>query len=281
MNAIRRLAVAAAMLGTAAFPGEAQEVNVGDSYEQVLSVLGPPQGTIKTDHYALLTYERGKVEFRGGKATLVSLVSPEEAVRRREEQARQEAEARRLAAIQREALRQEGLAVLAERRADPELMAQTPAIQVEFWRRFRAKYPDVDCKPEYAAALQQYEAEVAAQERDRQIQADMARLEDRVKDAEQRAAEAEERAQRAQRNYYGTGYYYPGAWYTPAYPVRPAPPHDGGSGPHPGDGVKPTPLPAEKTQKVYKFENAAASHLNAIDYINARLNSRKATKASP
>ena len=196
----------------------ARDVMIGDTLDVVKDALGEPRGYMKSEDYQLLQYERGLVELHDGLVSSVSLVSEQDAEKRRIERERI-AEERRLArATRREELRIEGQEILEQVRNDPEFAALPAAEQVEFWRSFKKRYRDVPPGEEYAAVLERHKQELEQQALEHRI----ADLESRVREAESRVAQAEEEVARAsydnRRRYvsYGTyAYSYP-TYYRPS-----------------------------------------------------------------
>lgn len=222
--ALAAAALCLAWIGRAA----ADEVSIGDTEDRVRQVLGEPGGYIKSGSYQALLYDRGRVELRDGRVTEVELVSAEQAQlqklqRERDRLARAEAEQAR-----REALRIEGLAEKERMLADPVFRASAASEQLDFWRRFRTKYPDVEVDEAYAGALAAWEQERATLQQDQRLldmEKRVAEAEARAREAERSAAAARDEAQR--RVVYASpfvDYYYTpapvvgcGPYYTPRY----------------------------------------------------------------
>jgi hypothetical protein len=223
---------------------------------------------------------------RDGKVTKAELVSSEEAGRRRVLREQRDAEAARLAAERRAALAVEGQALLAEKKADPAFSLLPASEQVEFWRSFRARYPDVNANLEYAAALRRLDEELAKRAVQRESDAAVRDLESRVIAAESRALEAERRADEAERDRerersrYSYGWYYPAAYYTPVvnYPLnpiyptpKPCPPpavHPGPRLPH-SSGVTAT-MRLQNGPAAFNVKNSASLYGNSVDVIQGR-----------
>lgn len=195
------------------------EIQVGDSAEKVRTALGEPRGSIHAGAYALLQFDRGRVELRDGVVASVDLVSDAEATARRLEQAEQYRAAQERQAELREQRRIEGLDVRDRATENAEFLAASGERQIEFWKNFRRSYPDVPVDAEHAAALARRDADRKKEETERRL----AHMEQRVSDAEERARDAEEEAKDARRDarrryvYYGQSY--PVYGYPVVYPI--------------------------------------------------------------
>jgi hypothetical protein len=205
-------------------PVRADEIALGDSEQTVRDRLGAPSGYIGSGSYLLLIYDRGKVEFKDGEVASFDLVSAEEARERkvqREQRRKELAEKREAQRVSRQA---EAVALKEKTLSDPVFIASSVDKQLEFWRSFRRRYPNVPVDAEYAEALAQrkeQQEELAAQER-------LLDMEKRVALAEAEAEEARrdaDEARRSRRYVYPTtphiGYYdYHSA---PSIRIRPGP----------------------------------------------------------
>jgi hypothetical protein len=201
----------------------ADEIQVGDSREQVVAALGAPQGVMKLGGTEILTYERGTIELEQDRVTTFSLLTPEQLTDRRAEAARQ-AEAARIASEQR---RVEGTALRDQKVADAVFMASPAAERLAYWEWFRRTYPEVSVEGEYQSAKAQADEVRRIEEaRTRNV----AELEARVDAAERRAREAEAEAD-DHPAYYVPAYYsdYGGHGYPrpsvgrPGHETRPVP----------------------------------------------------------
>ena len=202
----------------------AADVRPGDDRSAVLRALGEPSGIMQLDGREYLLYERGRVDLVDGKVVETKLITQDQLDMRRARE-REDAKARHMAALAaREARIAEGLSVRSQKLTDPGFLAKSPQQRVDYWRSFRATYPEVDVDGEYSLALRelQVELDTARVEADRRREID--RLEERVAQAEERARDAEREAVEAQRYQYGYGYY--PVVYTPIYnrPTRPCGP---------------------------------------------------------
>ncbi|MCX7590626.1 MAG: hypothetical protein N2255_03255, partial [Kiritimatiellae bacterium] len=201
----------------------AQEVKVGDDLETVVKVLGAPKGWIQAGSVQVYYYDLGRVEMKDGRVTRVELMTPEEAALLAEQrEARLRQQEKELAARRRE-LVAEGMALKEKMLASPDFTNAPASFQVEFWKEFMTRYPDVPVEAEYATAR----ARLAAEEAERRLK----ELEQRVAEAENRARHAEEVADdRARRSDIVVQYYppvqvvpWPIIWYQPCDPSRPTP----------------------------------------------------------
>lgn len=190
------------------------DVSVGDRYFEVVEALGEPTGYIGSDDFQIYYFERGEVTFRDGVVESHSILPEEEALRRREDVAREREERQEREQEARRNRIAEGLAIKEEKTSDPTFNARPASARLAFWRVFRQKYPNVDIDLEYSLAYQEARIERAEQmaeaERDRRLN----ELEQRVMEAEYQAREAEREAERARRPYYADSYVY-------SYPHRP------------------------------------------------------------
>ncbi|MEM8866794.1 MAG: hypothetical protein AAGC73_00870 [Verrucomicrobiota bacterium] len=202
----------------------ASEISLGDSLESTLEKLGTPVGTIELRDKSLLLYPQGEVTLKQDVVTHIDLMTPEEfaADQARMQQEREEwqmhQEKRKAAHLA------EGKALMADRLSS-QTFARLPAKdKVDFWRRFQARYPDVEASTELARALEGYELELAELLKQQQI----AELEARVARAEKEATQAkleterlreEAEAQRS-RTQYGLRYYTDPV-YSPRYHYKP------------------------------------------------------------
>jgi hypothetical protein len=161
-------------------------INPGDTYEQVIAVLGQPESFLKMDPAILLKYDRGTVKLSNNKVVAIDLVSPEAAKARRDQE-RMQHEQRRLILAEQKARRiAEGTTLKQSRMSDPAFLTWPADRQVAFWQQFQVRYPEVSCTAEYLAATSRYEQEMeqlyAMQQQDRRIRD----LEDQLDRAERR-----------------------------------------------------------------------------------------------
>ena len=205
-------------------PVRGGEVSLGDSEQAVRDQLGVPSGYIRSGSYLLLIYDRGKVEFEDGEVVDFNLVSAEEARERKAQREQRRKELAEKRAAQRVSQRAEAVALKEKTLSDPVFMASSIEKQLEFWRSFRRKYPNVPVDAEYAAALakrKEQQEELAAEER-------LLEMEKRVAQAEAEAEEARrdaEEGRRSRRYIYPTtphiGYY--DYYSAPSIRIRPGP----------------------------------------------------------
>ncbi|MGB0743500.1 MAG: hypothetical protein ACPGSB_03140 [Opitutales bacterium] len=161
-------------------------LKIGDNLETTLAALGNPVGTIDMKDKTLLLYPQGKVVLREDAVTEIDLMSEleyqAEQERRKEEREQWVAQQTRLI----EARKQEGEAILQDKRLSKDFSILPAKERVNYWRSFQARYPDVDASEELAQALEGYETELAELKSQQRI----AELEARVALAEQEAATA-------------------------------------------------------------------------------------------
>lgn len=242
------------------------DVKLGDSYEQVVGLLGTPQGEIVSGDYRLMCFERGKLELRGGKVTKCELISEEQAERARQLRERQLAEARKAAEEARVRRIAEGTTIHKTKLADSAFMSSPASERVAYWQGFKRLYPEVPLGDEYTAALRELEQDYAARRIAVEQQQQIEDLEQRVVDAEQRARQAQRRS-----SYVYTDHAY-GPSYGPSYVVglpywsRKAHPH--------AQGFACAPLPANNFVAIRPVQSswvASPFLLNSGGYYSSSL----------
>lgn len=198
-----------------------EEIRIGDDIAAVKALLGDPKGYMKTTSFQLFFYDRGRVEFREDKVSMVNIVSEEEATAQKALEAEGKQRERELASTRRERRLVEGENIKAMKLSDPDFINGNYDGQVAFWKTFRTRYPGVAVDNEYREALTELEkgiveeqAWVETAEREARLQERVAGLEKRLADAEKRTRRAEEyqRRQNTYRAVYTTPYVY---HYTP------------------------------------------------------------------
>lgn len=152
-----------------------------------MDILGKPIGTIELKKKkTLYLYPQGEVTIKAGVVSDFELMPNEEFLaeqeRQRIEREQWEADQEKRAAIRRE----EGQALKAEKMQSQAFAGLPTKDQVDFWRRFKARFPSVDVSEQLATALQSYETELAELRRQERI----SELETRVARAERAAAAA-------------------------------------------------------------------------------------------
>ena len=228
LNPVKAVGAAALGLLVLSVPlaAHADDPVVGDTEARVLELLGEPGGQIRSGNWALMLYNRGRVEIRDGQVEELSLVSAEAA-----RNISIEKTARKVAMMARRETEGE---MARERILEEPTFAERPAReQVDLWRRFRQRYPGIDVTAEYRAALSLREKELEL-ERNQQRLDD---LERRVLEAEWRAAEAERNAGNRRSDYgwgWSTLYLTAPGYSTCRRPVKPicppvATPYSGGA----------------------------------------------------
>ena len=229
MHAWRPLAVTVwsfLVAGALSF-GDAAEIRVGDSADTVREELGEPAGLIRIDGFEVYYYSRGNVHVQDGIVQRVNLISEEalaDKQRRDEEQRRRQQEE---AEAHRHELLLEGLAIRERMLQDGESGARSPRDQVQAWKDFRTRYPDVPLGGEYEQALHRLETELEreradaeARARETEMRVKVLELEQRIADAEARARDAEARAREAEQDArYSRSYVAYPVVYTPAHTV--------------------------------------------------------------
>ncbi len=164
----------------------AGEVRVGDSSAIVEERLGAPQGVIETPSVTWWYYERGRIQMVDDEVVAVALISAEEAAARAAQRAADEQRRRAARAAQQEQRRQAGYALKQARLQDPYFMNRPAREQVDFWREFQVRYPEIPVHAPYAAALERQLREEEQAQRLRDQERRLAELERRVQAAEAR-----------------------------------------------------------------------------------------------
>jgi len=122
----------------------ADGIEIGDSKEKVLKVLGFPKGQMAVGGGLLMLYDRGTVTIENGKATGSTVVSAAEAAAEQADKEREEAARRAARASAREKRIAAGRAEKAKTEADEKFKDKSAAAQLAYWRAFQKKYPEVD-----------------------------------------------------------------------------------------------------------------------------------------
>jgi hypothetical protein len=203
MNANLKLGLLAALL----WGGAAEALQPGNTRLQVIAELGAPTGFIRAGKEETLYYERGTVQLWDSKVVDFEIISPEQLRVRQAAAEKARAEQAERTTLWRAQLKVEGEAELKKLLAEPGFAQAPTAVQVERWREFMKKYPDVPVAEYYVPALKRFEAEQARAAQEQRIAA----LEQRVQDAEQRALQND-----TSKWQYPDYYYYPTAIYTPS-----------------------------------------------------------------
>jgi hypothetical protein len=98
---------------------ETEDVQIGETTNDVITALGEPKGIIRSGAYQVLIYPRGEIVFRNGHATSVALLTPVEAQRKQAVWRRREAEWKRLQAVVAQKAAAEAAAKAAQTKATP------------------------------------------------------------------------------------------------------------------------------------------------------------------
>ena len=195
------------LLAALLWGGAAEALQPGNTRLQVIAELGAPTGFIRAGKEETLYYERGTVQLRDSKVVDFEIISPEQLSVRQAAAEKARAEQAERTALWRAQLKVEGEAVLAKLLADSDLAQAPAAVQVERWREFMKKYPDVPVAAYYLPALKRFEAEQAREAQDQRIAA----LEQRVQNAELRALQND-----TSKWQYPDYYYYPTSIFAPS-----------------------------------------------------------------
>ena len=198
------------------------EIELGQSVEKTMHILGNPIGTLQLGSKTILMYPQGDITFREGRVSEIDLLTDAEFAVKQERQR-----------LEREEwlIRQEKLAVerfkkgteLKAAKLQSNTFATLPAKQrVNYWRSFQSRYPEVDVAEQLASALKDRQIELAAEQTQKRI----AELEARIARAEQAAAKAQDENERlrnqisVQNNAYQHWYPYYTRPYEICYPKR-------------------------------------------------------------
>lgn len=126
----------------------ANEIKVGDSTDDVISVLGEPSGRLRSGALVVFQYERGTISLVNGKVTKLNIVSTEAAEKRTAERTRREAENRAARAAARKKRIAEGTAAKATKLEDETFKELPTEEQLAYWQGFQKKYPEVSVSSE-------------------------------------------------------------------------------------------------------------------------------------
>ncbi len=151
----------------------------GDTRDSVVSVLGEPNGIIKSGDYEMLSYERGKIEFRDGLVVSVNILSPEELILKKDNA--------KALAEKKEKEKNEFIKLKHQRGLELREKIQTSTVfpefagrrKVEILKNFRSNYPDIDITDLLLPALAEMEKEIEEMEHQNKI----VELEQRIDDA--------------------------------------------------------------------------------------------------
>lgn len=162
------------------------KINLGQSMEQTIQVLGQPIGTLALGNKMILLYPQGDVTLRENKVSDIDLLE-EDAFAAEQERKRLEREEWLIRQEKLSADRLErGSKIKAAKLQSRAFSALSAKQQVDYWRTFQTQHPEVDVTEQIASALEAYQADLAEQQTQKRI----AELEARVAQAEQAAAVA-------------------------------------------------------------------------------------------
>ena len=150
----------------------ASEVKIGDNRDDVRSGLGAPRGQIHLGNREVLSFARGEVELTSGVVTRVALRSEDEQAAFEAKRSAEFSRVREDENIRRVQQKAEGEALKASKLVDANFQSAPLRLQVEFWRNFTSRYPNVSCTEQLnlARALyyeQQHAGQLAAEEAQR------------------------------------------------------------------------------------------------------------------
>ena len=162
------------------------KIEVGQSLEQTIETLGNPIGIIELRDKTLLLYPQGEVTLRDEKVSDIDLMSDaqfaadQERLRLERENWLSQQEKLSTARLK------QGEDLKAYKRQSSTFALLPAKDQVDYWRSFQIRFPEVDVAGEIARALEGYEIELTELKNQHKI----AELETRVALAEQQAATA-------------------------------------------------------------------------------------------
>jgi hypothetical protein len=190
---------------------QSSEVEIGQSREETLEILGKPIGTIELHEKTLLLYPQGEVTLKKDKVSNIDLMSDAEfeADQQRLKQEREEwvIDQARLAKQRIE----EGERIKAHKMKSSAFAALPAKDRVDYWRSYQIRYPEIDVSEEIARSLEGYEVELTelrAQQRIAELEARVALAEKEAATARLETEKAREEAEARSRNTtYGLRYY--------------------------------------------------------------------------
>lgn len=190
---------------------QSNDIEMGQSREDTLKILGKPIGTIELHEKTLLLYPQGEVTLKKGKVSNIDLMSEEEfqADQQRLKQEREEWEIDQARLAERRI--EEGEKVKAYKMKSSAFAALPAKDRVDYWRSYQIRYPEIDVSEEIARSLEGYETELTelrAQQRIAELEARVALAEKNAATARLEAEKARDEAETRSRNTtYGLRYY--------------------------------------------------------------------------
>ena len=171
---------------------DSSEIKIGHSQSDVTNLLGAPIGTLILGDKTILMYPQGDVTLRGNKVSTFDLMSDSEFTAEQERKRLEREEWR----IQQEKLSAARLKVGKKLKAaklkSSAFAALSAKQQIDYWRSFQIRYPEVGVNEQITGALEVYQAELKAQMTEKRI----AELEARIARAEQAAIKAQNENER-------------------------------------------------------------------------------------
>ncbi len=213
-----KLFASACLMGVLCWAPAAQGASVapGDSYADMISELGQPQGFFELENKTLYLYPAGKITVVDDVITEVELKTTAELER--------EAELKAEAARQWEAHQEmkearhleKGEQLKADKLTDPDFLSRSSGEQLAFWKHFQRDYPEIAVTEVITPLAERFAREQEELARaENQLKAQQQKidtLEKRVQQAEQVAQEAQQQQDSGYYAFYGTeypAYYYP------------------------------------------------------------------------
>ena len=165
---------------------ESHGIQNGDQRNSVISVLGEPDGIIKSGDYEMLSYERGKIEFRDGMVISANLLSPEELIAKKTKDKalseKNEKEKNEFIKLK----HQRGLELRKKILTSSVFPEFSGRRKVEILKNFRSNYPGIDITDLLLPALTEMEKEIDEMEQQNKI----IELKHRINDAKLEALRA-------------------------------------------------------------------------------------------
>lgn len=161
-------------------------VELGQTKEVVLAILGKPMGTIGLRDKTLLLYPQGEIIIKESRVSHIDLMKAEEFAAD-QERLKKEREEWLVAQERIEAAHiEEGRLMRADKLQSQAFAALPAKDRVDYWRSFQIRYPSIDVADQIGSALASYQVELD----ELRSQQKIADLKARVANAEREAAAA-------------------------------------------------------------------------------------------
>ena len=192
---VRRCLVPALLAGAwvVSVPDATAEIQIGDTRERVLEVLGQPQGLMQLNDREWLLYPRGQLQLEENRVVRMDIEDPETFALRQERERMETAARQQRRQIERAQRILDGEAERNRLLADIELINASPEARYRVWSDFQRTYPEVSAGPHLFQAQAEYQLELERRAKDRRID----ELERQVEQVEREARTAREEAREA------------------------------------------------------------------------------------